>query len=465
MSARIDQRIVAVAVASACAAPAIKDWLVVHGIAGRDPLHHAARTLSSIGPGRLLVMGASEAQATWLADLDATAETVTAGKVGHAIQTIAEGIAQGDLLVAVPEALPLLDPRTLVELIASHRAGGADVSALVAESESSHGYFGASASILGEREPRILPAEGGNLRHDRVRALLVSGLDALETDPVDFQSPWDALLDRAVGTGKTDRETRMYTASDPWETQRIDSAATAGAVCNELNRRLVELAIQGGAIVLDPATTWIDADVTVGAAATILPGTHLEGRTILEPGAVVGPHTTLRDTFVAATAVVTRSQADQTAIGAGAHVGPFVQLRPGTQVGARVKIGSFVELKNADLGEGAKVPHLIYLGDVSVGAGGNIGGGSITANYDGEKKHRTVIGSEVRIGSNNTLVAPLSVGDGAYTGSGTVVRQDVPPGSLAVSAGEQRNIEGWVLRKRPGSPSAEAAERALGQKQ
>jgi bifunctional UDP-N-acetylglucosamine pyrophosphorylase/glucosamine-1-phosphate N-acetyltransferase len=159
---------------------------------------------------------------------------------------------------------------------------------------------------------------------------------------------------------------------------------------------------------------------------------------------------------------VVRSHATLAVIGPGAIVGPFSYLRPGTVLGADGKLGAFVETKNSTIGTGSKVPHLSYIGDAEIGEGTNVGAASVTANYDGVHKNRTVIGSHVRIGVDTMLVAPVSVGDGAFTGAGTVVRRDVPPGALAVNATAQRNIDGWVRRTRPGSAAAEAAERATG---
>jgi bifunctional UDP-N-acetylglucosamine pyrophosphorylase / glucosamine-1-phosphate N-acetyltransferase len=176
--------------------------------------------------------------------------------------------------------------------------------------------------------------------------------------------------------------------------------------------------------------------------------------------AVVGPDTTLKDCEVGAGARVVRTHAELSVIGDRASVGPFAYLRPGSQLGAAGKIGAFVETKNSQIRDGAKVPHLSYVGDAEIGEGTNIGAGTIFANYDGVAKHRTVIGRHVRTGSNNTFVAPVAVGDGAGTAGGTVVRRDVPPGALAVSSGPQRNLEGWTLSRRPGTAQAEAAAAA-----
>ena len=164
--------------------------------------------------------------------------------------------------------------------------------------------------------------------------------------------------------------------------------------------------------------------------------------------AVIGPDTTLKDCEVGAGARVVRTHGVLAVIGSGATVWPFSYLRPGTRLGDRGKIGAYVETKNADIGEGSKVPHLSYVGDATIGVGTNIGAGTIFANYDGSKKHRTTVGDGAKTGSNNTFIAPVHIGDGAMTGGGTVVRQDVPPGALAVSAGPQRNIEGHAARKK-----------------
>ena len=229
----------------------------------------------------------------------------------------------------------------------------------------------------------------------------------------------------------------------------------------ELNRRIVAAHQRAGVTIVDPATTWIDVDVTIGRDTVIHPGhaaawRHAHRRALPDrPGHHADRrHRRRRGRGGAHPRQVSRS------IGDGAVVGPFTYLRPGTVLGADGKLGAFVETKNATIGAGTKVPHLTYVGDADIGEHSNIGASSVFVNYDGENKSRTTIGSHVRTGSDTMFVAPVTVGDGAYTGAGTVVREDVPPGALAVSAGPQRNIEGWVERKRPGSAAAEAARKA-----
>ncbi|MDD4868617.1 MAG: bifunctional UDP-N-acetylglucosamine diphosphorylase/glucosamine-1-phosphate N-acetyltransferase GlmU, partial [Mycobacterium sp.] len=247
-----------------------------------------------------------------------------------------------------------------------------------------------------------------------------------------------------------------------------DSALVAGvndrvqlaALGAELNRRIVAAHQLAGVTVVDPATTWIDVDVTIGRDTVIHPGTQLLGRTRVGAHCVIGPDTTLSDVAVGDGASVVRTHGASSSIGDGASVGPYTYLRPGTALGAEGKLGAFVETKNCTIGTGTKVPHLTYVGDADIGEHSNIGASSVFVNYDGMSKSRTTVGSHVRTGSDTMFVAPVTIGDGAYTGAGTVVRDDVPPGALAVSAGPQRNIEGWVQRKRPGSAAARAAEQA-----
>ena len=228
----------------------------------------------------------------------------------------------------------------------------------------------------------------------------------------------------------------------------------------ELNRRIVAAHQRAGVTVTDPASTWIDVEVEVGRDTVIAPGTQLLGRTRIGAHCAIGPDTTLTDVAVGDRATVVRTHGSDAVVGDGAEVGPFAYLRPGTRLGADGKIGTFVETKNATIGAGTKVPHLTYVGDADIGEHSNIGASSVFVNYDGVIKSRTTVGSHVRTGSDTMFVAPVKVGDGAYTGAGTVLRDDVPPGALAVSAGAQRIIEDWVLRNRPDTESAKAAARA-----
>ena len=199
------------------------------------------------------------------------------------------------------------------------------------------------------------------------------------------------------------------------------------------------------------------SDVTLEPDVVIYPGTTLAGGTVVERGAEIGPHSTLTDTVVRAGAVVRSSTCVGAEVGPGATVGPYSYLRAGTRTGRRSKVGAYVETKSVTLGDDAKVPHLSYVGDATIGARSNIGAGTIFGNYDGVDKHRTTVGADVRIGSNNTLLAPVVVADGAYTAGGSAITDDVPAGALGVARGRQRNVEGWVARKRPPTVEGPAA--------
>jgi bifunctional UDP-N-acetylglucosamine pyrophosphorylase/glucosamine-1-phosphate N-acetyltransferase len=210
--------------------------------------------------------------------------------------------------------------------------------------------------------------------------------------------------------------------------------------------RVIEAHARAGVTFLQPATTRVEEGVTIGRDSVIGPGTALEGTTTVGEGCQVGPHTTARDAAIGDGATVIHSYLVEAEVGAGARIGPFAHLRPGTTVGEGAKIGTFVEIKNSDIGDGSKVPHLSYLGDTDVGEGSNIGASTITANYDGRKKHRTKLGKSVKTGIHTSLVAPLNVGDRAYTGAGSTITGDVPDGALGIAREKQRNIEGYADR-------------------
>jgi bifunctional UDP-N-acetylglucosamine pyrophosphorylase/glucosamine-1-phosphate N-acetyltransferase len=253
------------------------------------------------------------------------------------------------------------------------------------------------------------------------------------------------------------RPVAAVVAADPAVTAGVNDRAQLADVQRRVNDAIVLRWQLAGVTVQDPATTWIDATVELAEDVEIRPGTQLLGATVIARDAVVGPDTTLVDCEVGEGARLNRVDATLAVVGAGAQVGPWSYLRPGTRLGTDGKIGTFVETKNAVIGDGSKVPHLSYVGDAEVGERSNIGAGTITANYDGVEKHRTRIGSAVRTGSHNVFVAPVTIGDGAYTGAGTVVRKDVPAGALAVNVAPQRNMDGWVESHRPGTDAAVTA--------
>ena len=224
-----------------------------------------------------------------------------------------------------------------------------------------------------------------------------------------------------------------------------------------LRHRILDQWMESGVTIEDPASTWIESDVILAQDVTLLPNVRLTGKTLIQTGAIIGPDCSLDNTQVLAGACVVKATTKDAVIGERASVGPYTYLRPGTVLGSGAKAGGFVEIKNSELGPDAKVPHLSYVGDATIGEGTNIGAATIFVNYDGVAKHKTVVGKHVRIGSDSMLIAPVTIGDGAYTAAGSVITEDVPAGAIGVARARQRNILDWVLRRRPGSDSAKAA--------
>jgi bifunctional UDP-N-acetylglucosamine pyrophosphorylase/glucosamine-1-phosphate N-acetyltransferase len=236
---------------------------------------------------------------------------------------------------------------------------------------------------------------------------------------------------------------------------RVQLAESAALLRDRINEDLM----RAGVSIMDPMTTWIDATAVIESDVTIYPGTAILGKTTIASGAVIGPRAVLESCTVLNGAKIIESHCFEATIGKGANVGPYSYLRAGTKLLSGSKVGAYVEMKNATLGEGSKVPHLSYVGDAIIGEGTNIGAATIFVNYDGVEKHYSVVGDHVRIGSDSMLVAPVTIGDGAYTAAGSVITEDVPAGAIGVGRAKQRNVLGWVLRKRPGTKSAEAAAR------
>jgi len=391
---------------------------------------------------------------------------------GHAVRMAvdAAGELSGTVLIAYGDT-PLLRGESLRDFAAEHEAAQRAVSILSGILADPFGYGRVLRNAEGDVEA-IVEEKDATPEQREVREInsgilafdaefLVSALPRIGND----NAKGEYYLTDAIAIAREDGLTvGAYPIDDVMQTEGVNDRVQLARMGAELNRRIVTGWMSEGVTVMDPATTWIDSDVVLARDVTILPGVQLLGATVVAEDAVVGPDSTLKDCEIGAGARVVRTHGELAVIGAGANVGPFSYLRPGTELGAGGKIGGFVETKNAKIGDGAKVPHLSYVGDAEIGEGTNIGAGTIFANYDGVNKHRTTVGKHARTASNNTFVAPVAIGDGAGTGAGTVVRSDVPPGALAVSMGPQRNIEGWAQAKRAGTAQAEAAAAASGER-
>ncbi|MFG3047666.1 bifunctional UDP-N-acetylglucosamine diphosphorylase/glucosamine-1-phosphate N-acetyltransferase GlmU [Streptomyces sp. NPDC048241] len=448
---------------------------VLHQICGRSLVGHVLAASRELDPAELVVVvgHAREQVAAHLAEIDPGVRTAVQEQqngTGHAVRRALEelgGPVDGTVVVVCGDT-PLLTADTLAALTGTHDADGNAVTVLTAEVPDATGYGrivrdGASGAVTAIVEHKDATDEQRAIReiNSGVFAfdgrLLAQALKQVRTDNSQGEEYLTDVLGilRAAG-----HRVGASVAGDHREIAGINNRVQLAEARRTLNDRLLTAAMLGGVTVVDPATTWVDVTVGFGRDVVVHPGTQLTGATRIDQDAEVGPNSRLNDTVVGAGARVDNTVADGAVVGEGATVGPYAYLRPGTRLGVKAKIGTYVETKNASIGEGTKVPHLSYVGDATIGDFTNIGAASVFVNYDGESKHHTTVGSHCKTGSDNMFVAPVTVGDGAYTGAGSVITKDVPPGSLAVARGQQRNIEGWVARKRPGSAAAKAAEAA-----
>jgi bifunctional UDP-N-acetylglucosamine pyrophosphorylase/glucosamine-1-phosphate N-acetyltransferase len=447
---------------------------VLHPLCGRSMLGHAIATAQELDPERLAVVvgHARDQVSTHVAGQAPEARIVIQdhqGGTGHAVRTVIEtiGLIPGQVIVTYGD-MPLLRAATLEALAREHDQARNAVTVLTARVADPAGYgrivrdaSGAIAEIVehadASAEQRLIDEiNSGCYAFDG--ALLADAIKRVPSVNVQGQEYLTDVVGILRGDG---HRVGTLVAEDPLEIQGVNDRVQLAEARRVYNDRLLEHWMRAGVTILDPATTWLDVEVTLAPDVELGPSTQLEGRTSIGAGAQVGPNVVLRDTVVGAGASVINAVCEQSEIGPEATVGPYTRLRPGSRLGRGARAGSFVEMKNAAVGEGTKVPHLTYVGDADIGAGSNIGAATVFVNYDGVAKHRTRVGDQVRIGSDTMLVAPVDVGDGAYTAAGSVITQNVPPGALGIGRAGQRNIPGWVTRRRAGTPSAAAAEAAL----
>lgn len=446
---------------------------ILHELCGHALVDHMLTAARGLAPERLIVViGHAREQveahlATTGPDARAVVQTPRNG-TGHAVRTVLEsvGTISGTVLVTYGDT-PLLRTETLAELLATHAAEANAVTVLTAEVPDPAGYgriirdtTGAVLSIVEEKDASpeqraIKEMNSGVYAFDGL--LLADAVKRVSTANAQGE---EYLTDVLSILREDGHRVGACIAADHVEVEGVNDRVQLAFARRVLNTRVLEGHMRAGVTIIDPATTWVDADVSIEPDVIVHPGTQLHGRTRIAAAAEVGPATTLTDTVVGAGAVVRDSVCEGAEIGAGSSVGPFAYLRPGTVLGRRAKAGAYVEMKNARVGDGSKVPHLTYVGDATIGEGTNIGASSVFVNYDGVEKHHTTVGDHVRVGSDNMLVAPITIGDGAYTAAGSVITNDVPPGAMAVGRARQRNIEGWVARRRAGTAAAEAALRA-----
>ncbi len=416
---------------------------------------HAAR---EAGAGRVLVIvGPKHDLSGGLPDDTETVTQPEANGTGGAMIAALEAIESSDEVVVLSGDHPLLGADTISALLETHRSEDAKATVMTVELSEPGQYGrivrdadGGVERIVETKHPETVPQQILDTKEINTGTYLFHGptfAAALGQIANDNEAGEYYLGDVLPLMREAGEKIAAYVATDPNVNLGVNTKADLAVVEAEVRRKINERHMLAGVRIVDPGSTWIDVDVEIGQDTTIEPGTAIRGVTRIGEGSLIGPYTTIENSTIGSTSVILRSHLDTARVGDNCSVGPFTYLRPGANLADGSKAGTFVEIKNSEIGPGAKVPHLAYIGDTDVGAGANIGAGSITANYDGKDKHRTKIGEGARIAVNNSLVAPVEVGDGAYTGAGAVIRSDVPPGALGVTDAGQRNIEDYAERK------------------
>jgi bifunctional UDP-N-acetylglucosamine pyrophosphorylase/glucosamine-1-phosphate N-acetyltransferase len=448
---------------------------MLHPLCGRPMVLHALDVLATLPLDRIVVVvghSAEDIAKTIQEQLvtDVAIEFVeqpvqrgTGDAVAVGLTAFADELDGEDDVIVVFGDVPLLRPDTLAMLVTEHRFGDAAATMLTArlDDPSSYGRIVRDANGHVDRIVEESDADPDELAIDEInpsiycfrRGLLAPALRRLV--PENAQGEY-YLTDVVAVLRQAGHVVDAIEVDDPMEVVQVNDRAQLAIAESELRARINDRWMRAGVTMVDPARTYIDTSVELEPDVRLLPGTILQGHTVVHRGAVIGPDVQLVDTVVGQDAVVRQTVAFEAEIGDRVTCGPYVSLRPGTHVGDGAHLGTYVEVKNSDIGAGAKVPHLSYVGDAEIGERTNIGAGNITANYDGRRKHRTKIGKDVHSGSNTVFVAPVEVGDGAYTGAGAVVNRDVPPGAMA--KGVPAKIEEEWASKRDNDDSGDETD-------
>ena len=425
---------------------------VLHGILGYPLIEYVVRTVSSLDPERIIVVVGYGAERVreYLSGrgLFFVEQAKQLGTV-HALRVARDAVVSPRFLV-LPGDVPLVPRDALDELLREHFARGALASFLTFSPPEPEGY----GRVL--RDESGIPAkivDGGNAPAEPLSGEVVSGIYCMENAP----ELWEALeaipKDAQGECSLTDLIPALYPRvwalewHDPDLLRGVDTRADLTRAEGILRDRIVRRLQSEGVTVVDPAASYIGPDVSAGIDTIIHPGTHIYGRTGIGEACEIGPNAYIVDSRLGDRVRVWFSVLEGAWVDEGTSIGPYAHLRPGARIGKGARIGNFVEVKNAEIGDGVRAGHLAYIGDAEVGEGTNIGAGTITCNYDGIRKHRTVIGKGAFIGSNTALVAPVTIGEGAVIGAGSVITEDVPPYALALGRARQVVKPDWARRR------------------
>jgi len=432
---------------------------VLHEICGRPMVAWPILAAREAGAGRVCVIVSADKDLSHaLPDGTETVVQPTSDGTGGAIRAAREVVASSESVLVLSGDTPLLRGEDLAGLVAAHERAGAAATVMTTELDDPASFGRVVRAGGGDEVEKIVEAKAEGdatpaeleIREVNVGIYVFSGpalADALERISNDNAQEEYYLPDALPAIRDAGGTVIAHVVGDPTVNLGVNDRADLARVTLEARRRILVGHMRAGVTIEDPDSTWVDADVELDPDVTLLPGSSLRGATAVGSGSVVGPMTTLIDSRLGSGVTVPHSYLVECAVGDGASVGPFAYLRPGAALGEGSKAGAFVEIKNSEIGDGAKVPHLSYIGDADVGAGANLGAGTITANYDGFRKHRTKVGEGVRTGVDTALIAPVEVGDGAYTGAGSVITEDVPAGALGIARAKQSNVDGYAQKK------------------
>jgi bifunctional UDP-N-acetylglucosamine pyrophosphorylase / glucosamine-1-phosphate N-acetyltransferase len=431
---------------------------VLHPVCGRPMVSWPIIAAREAGAGRIAVIVSPEGDiSSALPDGVERVVQPHPDGTGGALRSALGVIRDSETVVVLSGDHPLVSREMISELLRVHRETGAAATVMTADREDPGAWGrivrdadGEFDRIVETKDPEGIPPEILAIREVNTNTFVFEGgplTEALGRITNDNSAGEYYVGDILPALRDVGMQVVAHRVDDPNVNLGINNRAELSVASTLLRREILDAHMLAGVTIIDPAATWIDADVEIEPDATIEPGCSLRGATRIGRDAVIGPHSTVIDSTIGAGASVVHSYLVDCEVLDGCIVGPFTYLRPQTRLGEGVKAGAFVEIKKSSVGAKSKVPHLSYIGDAEIGEDANVGAGTITANYDGFRKHRTVIGDHVRIGVDTSLVAPVNVGDAAYTGAGSVISRDVPPGALGITRPEQENIEGYAEKR------------------